>query len=69
MIGGVCGGIADYFNIDASIVRIAWALLTLAGGLFIGVVAYIVMLIIIPEESIAEATTPGPKAASSKSKK
>lgn len=69
MIGGVCGGIANYFNIDASIIRIAWALLTLAGGLFIGVVTYIVMLIIIPEESIAEATTPAPKAASSKSKK
>lgn len=67
MIGGVCGGIANYFNTDVSIVRIAWALLTVAGGIFIGVVAYIVMLIIIPEESV-ETTSSTTKAASSKSK-
>ncbi|MBI3190059.1 MAG: PspC domain-containing protein, partial [Ignavibacteriales bacterium] len=32
MIDGVCGGIAEYFEIDPTIVRILWVLITLAGG-------------------------------------
>ena len=32
MICGVCAGIADYFNIDPSIVRVLWAVLALAAG-------------------------------------
>ncbi|MFQ5769223.1 MAG: PspC domain-containing protein [bacterium] len=67
MIGGVCGGLAVYFNIDPSIVRVGWALLTLAGGGFIGLVAYIVMLIVVPEENVIESSSSGAKAASSKS--
>lgn len=68
MIGGVCGGIANYFNIDPSLVRIGWALLTIAGNLILGVIAYVVMLIIIPEESVIETPTPASKATTSKSK-
>ena len=45
MICGVCAGIADYFNIDPSIVR--WAVLALAAGT--GVLAYIACAIILPE--------------------
>ena len=33
MIGGVCGGIANYFGIDSTLVRLATAILILAGGL------------------------------------
>ncbi|MBQ2901070.1 MAG: PspC domain-containing protein [Agathobacter sp.] len=47
MLDGVCGGIAEYFNIDPTIVRLAWAIFSLAGGS--GVLAYIIALIIIPE--------------------
>ena len=47
MICGVCAGIADYFNIDASIVRVLWAVLALAAGT--GVLAYIACAIILPE--------------------
>ena len=47
MICGVCAGIADYFNIDPSIVRVLWAVLALAAGT--GVVAYIACAIILPE--------------------
>lgn len=47
MICGVCAGIADYFNIDPSIVRVLWAVLTLAAGT--GVLAYIACAIILPE--------------------
>ena len=46
-IAGVCGGFAEYFNIDPNLVRIVWAILALMGG--IGVVAYIAAWIIVPE--------------------
>ena len=48
MIAGVCGGIANYFKIDSSIVRLIWALAILCAGT--GVLAYIVCAFIIPEE-------------------
>ena len=44
---GVCGGIAEYFGLDSTLVRLGWALITLAGGA--GILAYIVCAIIIPE--------------------
>lgn len=47
MVCGVCAGIADYFNIDPSIVRVLWAALALAAGT--GVLAYIACAIILPE--------------------
>lgn len=47
-IAGVCGGIAEYLKIDASIVRIIWALLILCAGT--GLLAYIACALIIPED-------------------
>lgn len=51
MIGGVCGGLAKYFNIDPAFVRIGWVLITFFSYVLIGVVTYIVMMIVVPEES------------------
>ncbi len=48
-IAGVCGGIAEYFGIDPTIVRIGWVLLSLFAGS--GVLAYIICMIIMPENS------------------
>ena len=47
-LAGVCGGIAEYFNIDPTVVRLIWALVVLLGGA--GVVAYIACAFIIPEK-------------------
>ena len=47
MIMGVCGGIAEYFNIDSTIVRILMFLFALS---FVGILGYIVAGLIIPEE-------------------
>jgi len=47
MIAGVCGGIADYFDIDSTLVRLLTVIFVLLGGA--GVVAYIVAWIIIPK--------------------
>ena len=44
----VCGGIAEYFNIDPSIVRLLWLLTVLFAGT--GILAYIIAAIIMPEE-------------------
>ena len=44
---GVCGGIADYFNIDPTIVRLLWVILVLCAGT--GILAYIIASIIMPE--------------------
>lgn len=46
---GVCGGIARYFNIDPTVVRVATALLVFAAGLSVWV--YIIAALIIPKES------------------
>ena len=47
-ICGVCGGIAEYFNIDPTLVRIGWTLLAICAGS--GVLAYIICAIIMPEK-------------------
>ncbi len=47
-LAGVCGGVAEYFNLDPTIVRIIWLLLTLAGGP--GLILYIIMAVVVPEE-------------------
>lgn len=48
MVDGVCGGIADYFGLDVTLVRLAWVAFTLLGCS--GIVAYIACAIVIPRE-------------------
>lgn len=48
VLGGVCAGLADYFNIDVSLIRLAMILLALADGL--GILFYILAWIVVPEE-------------------
>lgn len=50
-IAGVCGGIALYFGIDPTVVRVAYALLTVFTGFVPGIIAYVIMAIIIPDEN------------------
>lgn len=45
-LAGVCGGIAEYFDVDSTIIRLAWVLFTLAGGA--GLFAYIIAAIVMP---------------------
>ena len=47
-IDGVCAGFANYFNIDPTLIRLAWVIFTLAGGC--GLIAYIIAAIIMPRE-------------------
>jgi len=66
MIGGVCGGLAEHFNIDPSLVRVGFVLVTFASGIVFGVIAYIVMMIIIPEETAIEASATAAKTTAAK---
>ena len=52
MIGGVCSGIAEYFNIDPVLARVLWIFITMFSGIILGVIVYIILLIIIPEEEV-----------------
>ena len=49
MIGGVCGGIAEYFGLDATLVRIAYALLTVFTSGFPGFLLYIILWFVMPK--------------------
>jgi phage shock protein C len=57
MIGGVCGGLAEYFEIDATLVRLIAIALTLAGGS--GVLAYIIFWFVVPQKPLAQSVTEG----------
>ena len=48
MVAGVCGGIGEYFNVDPTVIRLLWVILTLI-SMGAGVIAYIIAWIIIPE--------------------
>lgn len=48
MVDGVCGGIAEYFGVDATLIRLVWVLFCFMG--FSGLLAYIICAIIIPRK-------------------
>lgn len=48
MFFGVCAGIAEYFDVDPTIIRVLWACLTVFSTLFPGIILYIILAIIIP---------------------
>ena len=47
-LAGVCGGVAKYFAMDPTIIRLIWVILSLFA--FAGVIAYIICAFVIPEE-------------------
>lgn len=49
MLAGVCGGIAEYFNMDPTIVRLVWAILGFIYGT--GIIVYIIAALIMPEDN------------------
>lgn len=48
-ICGVCGGIAEYFDIDCTLVRLGWVLISIFTAGFPGIVAYFIAAIIMPQ--------------------
>ena len=58
VIGGVCGGVADYLNMDATLVRILTVLISLFTG--VPVILYIIALFVMPEDTASQPTAPPP---------
>ncbi len=52
-ISGVCGGIAEYFNVDPTLVRLGYALITIFTAGIPGVIAYFVAAFVIPAKNKA----------------
>ena len=50
IIAGVCGGIAEYFEVDPTAVRLLWILITLITGIAPAIIVYLIAWIIVPEE-------------------
>ncbi|MCQ2301340.1 MAG: PspC domain-containing protein [Bacteroidales bacterium] len=46
---GVCGGLGEYFDIDSTVIRVAWILFALLGGS--GLLAYLICAIVIPQQN------------------
>ena len=51
MVAGVCGGIGEFFGIDPTIVRVIYIILSLS---FLGIVLYIILMFVIPEEPLVD---------------
>ena len=48
MIAGVCGGLAEYFELDPTVVRVAYVLISIVSVAFPGILAYIVLMFVMP---------------------
>jgi phage shock protein C len=48
MLGGVCGGLAEYFNLDPTIVRLLFVLLAFVTALFPALILYFILWVIVP---------------------
>ena len=49
-VSGVCGGIAEYFHIDATFIRLLWVIVSFMSGLLMGLIAYVICAFVIPED-------------------
>ena len=48
-VGGVCAGFAEYLDVDVTLVRVLWIIITVLSGIFPGIIAYLVAWIVMPE--------------------
>ena len=58
MIAGVCGGMGKYLGIDATVIRLLFALLAIFTGVVPGLILYLVLMFIIPDEPLESPPEP-----------
>jgi phage shock protein C len=51
MIGGVCGGLAQYLDVDPTLIRVLWVVVTVMGA-GTGLLAYLILWVLIPQEPV-----------------
>lgn len=54
ILGGVCGGIADFFELDPTLVRAAYAILTSFSAAFPGIILYVLLCFIMPASEVEQ---------------
>ena len=52
MIAGVCAGIADYINLDPTLVRVAYVLISIFSAGFPGLLVYLILMLVMPLQEI-----------------
>lgn len=63
-IAGVCAGLAEYFDLDLTLVRVLWLVGTFFSGIVPGIIAYIIAWIVMPEEPVGLSVPQGHQAPS-----
>ena len=56
MIAGVCGGLAEYFVLDPTLVRVAYVFLSIISAAFPGILAYIILMFVMPPPDLGPAS-------------
>jgi phage shock protein C len=51
-IAGVCGGIAEYMDVDSTVVRLVWVLVSFFSGIIPGLIAYLVAWLVMPQAPV-----------------
>lgn len=54
MIFGVCQGLGEFLQVDPTVIRLAWIIITAFTGVFPGLVAYIICAVVIPSQSTSK---------------
>lgn len=50
MLAGVCGGLANYFDIDATVLRVIYVLVSIFSAAFPGILVYLILWVLMPQE-------------------
>jgi len=62
IFSGVVGGLGEYFDVDSTVLRLAWTLIVVFSGIFPGLIVYILAAVIMPKElSLKKDEKPAPK--------
>ena len=56
MIAGVCGGVAEYLDMDPSVVRVLYVLVSILSAAFPGIIAYIILMFLMPPPPVEQVT-------------
>jgi len=51
VFAGICGGLGEYFDIDATVIRLGWLVVVLCTGVVPGLLAYVLALFIVPKKT------------------
>ncbi len=53
VFAGICGGLGEYFDVDATVLRLFWLLIVIFSGVFPGVIAYLLAILLVPKRGNA----------------